>query len=132
MGGGSAEKKLRPQRLPFTISSPLAVLLDNTTGVNDTKESKISAGLAGVEIAKNISNAIKKAVQSLSLIVNGTVLSSTNSHLMSLSLRDHVTQDKPTEMDFAVSDIRLYNDCIYSYVILLLVNLSFFFFSRRY
>ena len=73
MGGGSAEKKLRPQRLPFTISSPLAVLLDNTTGVNDTKESKISAGLAGVEIAKNISNAIKKAVQSLSLIVNGTV-----------------------------------------------------------
>ena len=51
------------------------MLLDNTTGVNDTEESKISAGQAGVEIAKNVSNAIKKAVQngSLSLIVNGTV-----------------------------------------------------------
>ena len=51
------------------------MLLDNTTWVNDTKESKISAGIAGLEIAKNISNAIKKAVQngSLSLIVNGTV-----------------------------------------------------------
>jgi len=66
---------LRPQRLSFTIYSPLAVLLDNTTGVNDTKESKILAGQAGVEMAKNISNAIKKAVQngSLSLIINGTV-----------------------------------------------------------
>ena len=52
-----------------------AVLSDNKTGVNDTKQSKIMEGLAGVEIAKNISSEIKKVVENgtFSLTINGTV-----------------------------------------------------------
>ena len=50
-------------------------LIDNTTGANDTKDSKVSAGLVGMEIAKNISSNTKKAVEdgNFSLNINGTV-----------------------------------------------------------
>lgn len=53
----------------------LAVRLDNSTGVNETKQSKVLAGLAGVGMARTIGNVIKKAVEngSLSLNVHGTV-----------------------------------------------------------
>ena len=52
-----------------------SVLIDNTTGANDTEDSKVSAGLVGVEIAKNISSKTKKAVENgnFSLNTNGTV-----------------------------------------------------------
>ena len=46
----------------------------NITEVNVTKQRKISAGLAGVEEAKNISRRITEAVQngSFSFTINGT------------------------------------------------------------
>ena len=49
--------------------------MDNTTGANDKKDSKVAAGLVGMEIAKNLSNEIKKAVEdgNFSLNVNNTV-----------------------------------------------------------
>ena len=34
------------------------VLIDNKTGANDTKDSKVLAGLVGIKIAKNISRDI--------------------------------------------------------------------------
>lgn len=53
----------------------LSVRVDNSTGANDTKDRKVSAGLVGVKIAKNISSEIKKAVENgnLNLHINGTV-----------------------------------------------------------
>ena len=47
----------------------------NSTEVNATRESKISAGLEGVELAKNISSKIAKAVQdgNFTLNINDTV-----------------------------------------------------------
>ena len=58
-----------------TNVSPFAVILGNSTGVDDEKQSKIEAGLAGVEIAKNLSSEIRKAVEIgvLNLTINGTV-----------------------------------------------------------
>ena len=58
-----------------TNFSPFAVILGNSTGVDDEKQSKIEAGLAGVEIAKNLSSEIRKAVEIgvLNLTINGTV-----------------------------------------------------------
>ena len=56
-------------------NSPFAVILGISTVVDDDKQSKIEAGLAGVEIAKNLSSEIRKAVESgvLNLTINGTV-----------------------------------------------------------
>ena len=56
-------------------NSPFAVILGNSTGVDDNKQSKIEAGLAGVEFAKNLSTEIRKAVEIgvLNLTINGTV-----------------------------------------------------------
>ena len=47
----------------------------NSTEVNATRERKISAGLEGVEVAKNISSKIAKAVQDgdFTLNINDTV-----------------------------------------------------------
>ena len=58
-----------------TNFSPFAVILGNSTGVDDEKQSKIEAGLAGVEIAKNLSSEIRKGVEIgvLNLTINGTV-----------------------------------------------------------
>lgn len=53
--------------------SILAVRLDNSTGVNGTKQSKVLAGLEGVGMARTIGNVIKKAVENGSLNVHGTV-----------------------------------------------------------
>ena len=52
-----------------------SVLIDNSTGANDDKDSKVQAGLMGVKMAKNISRAIKKAVENgnFSLNINSTV-----------------------------------------------------------
>ena len=52
-----------------------SVLIDNSTGANDDKDSKVLAGLMGVKMAKNISRAIKKAVENgnFSLNINSTV-----------------------------------------------------------
>lgn len=56
-------------------NSPFAVILGNSTGVDDDKQSKIEAGLAGVEFAKNLSSEISRAVETgvLNLTINGTV-----------------------------------------------------------
>ena len=56
-------------------NSLFAVILGNSTGVDDDKQSKIKAGLAGVETAKNLSSEIRKAVETgvLNLTINGTV-----------------------------------------------------------
>ena len=50
------------------------VLIDNKTGANDTKDSKVLAGLVGIKIAKNISRDIRKAVENgnFTLNINGT------------------------------------------------------------
>ena len=52
-----------------------SVLIDNTTGANETEESKVSAGLGGIEISKNISSKTKKAVENgnFTLNINGIV-----------------------------------------------------------
>ena len=66
----------RVSPLFFTTNfSPFAVILGNSTGVDDEKQSKIEAGLAGVEIAKNLSSEIRKGVEIgvLNLTINGTV-----------------------------------------------------------
>ena len=49
--------------------------MDNTTGANDDKDSKVLAGLVGVKTAKNLSSEIKKAVENgnFSLKINKTV-----------------------------------------------------------
>ncbi|XP_068689881.1 uncharacterized protein [Montipora foliosa] len=59
-----------------TIRVDIVVLIENSTGANDTKGSKVLAGLVGIKIAKNISSEIKKAVENgnFSLNINGTVL----------------------------------------------------------
>ena len=56
-------------------NSPFAVILGNSTGVDDDKQSKIEAGLAGVEFAKNLSSEIRRAVGIgvLNLTINGTL-----------------------------------------------------------
>ena len=50
------------------------VLIDNSTRANDTKDSKVLAGLVGIKIAKNISRDIRKAVENgnFTLNINGT------------------------------------------------------------
>ena len=52
-----------------------SVLIDNSTGANDTKDSKVLAGLVGIKMAKNISSEIRQAVENgnFSLNINGTV-----------------------------------------------------------
>ena len=53
----------------------IVVLFDKSTGVNDTKQDKIMAGLWGMKIAKTIRSKIKQAVKrsSFSFTINGTV-----------------------------------------------------------
>lgn len=60
--------------LHFVLFTP-AVNIDNNTGTDDTKKSKIEAGLVGLKIAKNISSEIRKLVErrSFSLNITGTV-----------------------------------------------------------
>ncbi|XP_068737640.1 uncharacterized protein [Montipora capricornis] len=57
-----------------TITFDIVVRLHGT-GVNDTRDAKILAGVEGIEIAKNISSNLRKAVDNGSLIltVDGTV-----------------------------------------------------------
>ena len=56
-------------------NSPFAVILGISTVVDDDKQSKIEAGLAGVETAKNLGSEIRKAVEIgvFNLTINGTV-----------------------------------------------------------
>lgn len=56
------------------LYSVLAVILDGIK-TEDTKESEILAGEEGIQVAKNISREIKRAVDNgnLTLTVNGTV-----------------------------------------------------------
>lgn len=72
MNGYFMERKQSQPRvyLHFSFS-----VLRNSTGVNDTKEAKILAGVEGIEIAKNISSELISAVDngSLSLTVKGMV-----------------------------------------------------------
>lgn len=60
--------------LLFILFTP-AVNIDNNTGTDDTKKSKIEAGLVGLTIAENISSEIRKAVEQrrFSLNITGTV-----------------------------------------------------------
>ncbi|CAH3141747.1 unnamed protein product [Porites lobata] len=62
-------------RIRTKVHLDIVVILGNSTGVDDEKQSKIEAGLAGVEIAKNLSSEIRKAVEIgvLNLTINGTV-----------------------------------------------------------
>ena len=50
------------------------VIIDKRTGENDTKDSKVLAGLVGIKIAKNISREIRKGVENgnFTLNINGT------------------------------------------------------------
>ena len=50
------------------------VVIDKRTGVNDTKDSKVLAGLMGIKIANNVSREIRKAVENgnFTLNINGT------------------------------------------------------------
>ncbi|XP_015761109.1 PREDICTED: sushi, von Willebrand factor type A, EGF and pentraxin domain-containing protein 1-like isoform X1 [Acropora digitifera] len=75
-GDDGADGRTRRSLVPrTTIRVDIFVRMDNTTGANDEKNSKVAAGIVGMEIAKNLSSEIKKAVKNgnFSLNINNTV-----------------------------------------------------------
>ncbi|XP_067016111.1 uncharacterized protein [Acropora muricata] len=70
-----ANRRARRSLVPrTTIRLDIVVIIDKRTGANDTKDSKVLAGLVGIKIAKNISREIRKGVENgnFTLNINGT------------------------------------------------------------